>query len=151
MSITGDYTPNWSQWWKPKDETKITYYQFMAKDNVPIHSTLFPACLFATENNYTFVDYIMATGLFSNIKIIFIIIIFIVLDYIYCKHGKLSIDRGCELFGHHVQNCDLPADIFRFYLCYLDPNYHSHTFSWGHLVYINDTELLNNLEHFFNR
>lgn len=63
------YTEEWRKWWLPENGTKVTYYQFMAKDNVPFHSVMFPACLFATERNYTFVDHIMATGLFFFIII----------------------------------------------------------------------------------
>lgn len=63
MSMSAVYTSEWHKWWKPEDDTKVTYYQFMAKDNVPFHSVMFPACLFATESNYTFVNHIMATGL----------------------------------------------------------------------------------------
>lgn len=62
MSMSAAYTPEWRKWWQPENDTKVTYYQFMAKDNVPFHSVMFPACLFATERNYTFVDHIMATG-----------------------------------------------------------------------------------------
>lgn len=63
MSMSAAYTPEWRKWWQPEDDTKVTYYQFMAKDNVPFHSVMFPACLFATERNYTMVNHIMATGL----------------------------------------------------------------------------------------
>lgn len=63
MSMSAAYTSEWRKWWQPENDTKITYYQFMAKDNVPFHSVMFPACLLATERNYTFVNHIMATGL----------------------------------------------------------------------------------------
>lgn len=68
MSITGAYTQNWSQWWMPNNETQITYYQFMAKNDIPANSIMFPICLFATERDYTFANHIIATGLFSNIN-----------------------------------------------------------------------------------
>lgn len=37
-------------------------YNFMAKDNVPFHSIIFPACLLAAEDNYTVVNKLSATG-----------------------------------------------------------------------------------------
>lgn len=64
MSMSAVYTSEWRKWWQPEDDTKVTYYQFMAKDNVPFHSVMFPATLFATERKYTFANHIMATGLF---------------------------------------------------------------------------------------
>lgn len=65
MSITANYTNQWKKWWQPAQETPITYYQFMAKDNVPFHSVMFPATLLAIDENYLLVDNIMATGWYT--------------------------------------------------------------------------------------
>jgi methionyl-tRNA synthetase len=62
MSMTKTYTDKWLNWWKPESETKVTLYQFMAKDNVPFHSIMFPATLFAVNRGYTIVNHLMATG-----------------------------------------------------------------------------------------
>ena len=35
ISITANYTDDWEKWWKNPEE--VRYYQFMAKDNVPVH------------------------------------------------------------------------------------------------------------------
>jgi hypothetical protein len=35
ISITANYTDEWEKWWKNPEE--VSYYQFMAKDNVPFH------------------------------------------------------------------------------------------------------------------
>lgn len=46
ISITSKYTKDWQQWWQPKsNDVKIDLFQFMAKDNVPFHSVIFPAML----------------------------------------------------------------------------------------------------------
>lgn len=66
MSITAAYTEQWLKWWQPEKDTKILYYQFVAKNNVISHSIMFPAYLFATEQNYTFASHIIATGLFDS-------------------------------------------------------------------------------------
>lgn len=62
MSISAAYTDEWEKWWLPSKSTQITLYQFMAKDNVPFHSIMFPAIEMATQKNYTKVSHIMATG-----------------------------------------------------------------------------------------
>jgi methionyl-tRNA synthetase len=61
MSITACYTKEWRKWWQPSEETPVTYYEFMAKDNVPFHSVMFPATLLAIDKGYKLVDSIMAT------------------------------------------------------------------------------------------
>jgi methionyl-tRNA synthetase len=62
MSISKAYTQEWEKWWRPAPEFSITLYQFMAKDNVPFHAVMFPACLLGTNRGYTTVSHIMATG-----------------------------------------------------------------------------------------
>ena len=42
LSITANYTKeSWESWWK--NAANIDLYQFMAKDNVPFHSVIFPS------------------------------------------------------------------------------------------------------------
>lgn len=42
---------------------KVELFQFMAKDNVPFHSVIFPACLLGTKDNYTLVNHLSGIGL----------------------------------------------------------------------------------------
>jgi hypothetical protein len=35
----------------------------MAKDNVPFHSVIFPACLLGTQDNYTCVNHLAGIGM----------------------------------------------------------------------------------------
>lgn len=63
ISITKRYTKEYKQWWQPPQDTKIDLYQFMAKDNIPFHAIMFPACLLAANQNYTLMKCIMATGM----------------------------------------------------------------------------------------
>lgn len=62
ISITKGYTSEWKKWWMPDKNTKVNLYQFMAKDNVPFHSVMFPASLIASKENYVTVSNIFATG-----------------------------------------------------------------------------------------
>lgn len=64
VSITKRYTKEYEKWWKPQD-TNVDLYQFMAKDNVPFHAIMFPACLLAANQNYTLVKNLMAIGTIS--------------------------------------------------------------------------------------
>lgn len=64
MSITERYTKQWEKWWRPASDTKISLYQFMAKDNVPFHTVMFPATLLGANRGYTTVSHVMATGIF---------------------------------------------------------------------------------------
>lgn len=69
ISITKRYTKEYEKWWQPPQDTKVDLCQFMAKDNVPFHAIMFPACLLAANQNYTMIKYLMATGTISLKKI----------------------------------------------------------------------------------
>ena len=60
LSITANYTQEWERWWKNPDEVQL--YQFMAKDNVPFHTVVFPCSLIGADDNYTLLNHISSTG-----------------------------------------------------------------------------------------
>lgn len=133
ISITRKYSSEWQQWWQPKDGTKVDYYQFMAKDNVPFHAVMFPATLLAANDNWNLVSHIMAT------------------EYLNYEGGKFSKSRGIGVFGNDAQDTGIPADIWRFYLLSARPEGQDSSFSWNDLAARNNSELLNNLGNFVNR
>ncbi|XP_067003701.2 methionine--tRNA ligase, cytoplasmic [Anabrus simplex] len=133
LSISMNYTSEWKQWWQPPKETTVTLYQFMAKDNVPFHSIMFPASLLGANKGYTVVSYIMAT------------------EYLNYEDGKFSKSRGVGVFGTDAQGTGIPADVWRFYLLYVRPESQDSSFSWVDLATKNNSELLNNLGNFINR
>jgi methionyl-tRNA synthetase len=49
---------DWKSWWH--DVGDLTYTQFMAKDNVPFHTIMFPATLMGTREPWKLPDYIKA-------------------------------------------------------------------------------------------
>ncbi|KAJ7414863.1 methionyl-tRNA synthetase [Willisornis vidua] len=51
LSITATYTEHWERWWKNPEQVEL--YNFMAKDNVPFHSVVFPCTLLGTGDSYT--------------------------------------------------------------------------------------------------
>lgn len=135
VSITSKYTKEWRQWWQPdeKKHGKVELYQFMAKDNVPFHSVMFPCTLLGINKGYTTVSHIMAT------------------EYLNYEDGKLSKSRGIGVFGNDAQDTGIPADVWRFYLASARPESQDSCFSWSDLVTRNNSELLNNLGNFVNR
>lgn len=132
ISITKRYTKEYEQWWKPKD-TKIDLYQFMAKDNVPFHAIMFPACLLAANQGYTLMKHLMAT------------------EYLNYEDTKFSKSRGIGVFGTDAKETGIPADVWRFYLAYVRPESQDSNFNWVDLATKNNSELLNNFGNFVNR
>ncbi|XP_053311718.1 methionine--tRNA ligase, cytoplasmic isoform X2 [Spea bombifrons] len=131
ISITANYTDQWEKWWKNPQQVQL--YNFMAKDNVPFHSVIFPSCLLGVEDNYTLVNHLVAT------------------EYLNYEDGKFSKSRGVGVFGDMAKDTGIPADIWRFYLLYVRPEGQDSAFSWNDLMLKNNSELLNNLGNFVNR
>ena len=131
LSITANYTDQWEKWWKnPKN---VQLYNFMAKDNVPFHSVVFPSCLLGTHEKYTLVNHLNAT------------------EYLNYEDGKFSKSRGIGVFGDQAAQTDIDPDIWRFYLLYMRPEGQDTQFSWNDFMTKNNSELLNNLGNFINR
>lgn len=133
VSITSRYTKEWRQWWQPKGESKVELFQFMAKDNVPFHSVMFPSTLLGINKGHTLVSRIMAT------------------EYLNYEDGKFSKSRGIGVFGNDAQETGIDADVWRFYLAAARPEGQDSSFSWNDLAARNNSELLNNLGNFVNR
>ncbi|KAL6441398.1 hypothetical protein ACFW04_003548 [Cataglyphis niger] len=133
LSITRRYTKEYKKWWQPPQDTKIDLCQFMAKDNVPFHAIMFPACLLVANQNYTLIKYLMAT------------------EYLNYEDKKFSKSRGIGVFGTDARDTGIPADVWRFYLAYIRPETQDSTFNWVDLATKNNSELLNNLGNFVNR
>ncbi|XP_067213985.1 methionine--tRNA ligase, cytoplasmic [Linepithema humile] len=133
ISITKRYTKEYEKWWQPPQDTKVDLCQFMAKDNVPFHAIMFPACLLAANQNYTLIKYLMAT------------------EYLNYEDKKFSKSRGIGVFGTDARETGIPADVWRFYLAYIRPETQDSNFNWVDLATKNNSELLNNLGNFVNR
>ncbi|KAJ8036040.1 Methionine--tRNA ligase, cytoplasmic [Holothuria leucospilota] len=130
-SITANYTSQWEKWWKNPDEVQL--YNFMAKDNVPFHSVVFPCSLLGADDNWTLVNHLIAT------------------EYLNYEDSKFSKSRGIGVFGHHAAETGIPSDIWRFYLLYIRPESQDSSFNWSDFMLKNNSELLNNLGNFINR
>ena len=131
ISITAQHTPHWQQWWKNPGE--VEYWQFMAKDNVPFHSVVFPSTLLGTGEDWTLVNRLMST------------------EYLNYEDAKFSKSRGVGVFGNDAQETGIPADVWRFYLLYIRPENQDSAFKWEDLMTKVNSELLANLGNFINR
>ena len=131
ISITAQYTKQWEKWWKNPEN--VEYWQFMAKDNVPFHSVVFPSTLLGTGEKWTLVNRLMST------------------EYLNYEDAKFSKSRGVGVFGNDAQDTGIPADVWRFYLIYVRPENQDSAFQWDDLMLKNNSELLANLGNFVNR
>ncbi|XP_055839978.1 methionine--tRNA ligase, cytoplasmic [Episyrphus balteatus] len=134
VSITKRYSKDhYTEWWQPAAGVNVELFQFMAKDNVPFHSVMFPSSLLATNKGHVLASHIMAT------------------EYLNYEDGKFSKSRGIGVFGNDAQETGIPADVWRFYLASARPEGQDSSFSWNDLGARNNSELLNNLGNFVNR
>uniref|UniRef100_A0A8C6PH11 Methionine--tRNA ligase, cytoplasmic n=1 Tax=Nothobranchius furzeri TaxID=105023 RepID=A0A8C6PH11_NOTFU len=131
LSITASYTNEWDKWWKNPQQVEL--YNFMAKDNVPFHSVVFPCSLLGAQDNYTLVNHLVAT------------------EYLNYEDTKFSKSRGVGVFGDMAKDTGIPSDVWRFYLLYVRPEGQDSAFSWADMALKNNSELLNNLGNFINR
>ena len=131
ISITAQYTEHWEKWWRNPDN--VEYWQFMAKDNVPFHSVVFPSTLLGTNEKWTMVNRLMST------------------EYLNYEDAKFSKSRGVGVFGNDAKETGIPSDVWRFYLMYMRPESQDSAFKWEDLMTKNNSELLANLGNFINR
>lgn len=130
ISATKKERPDWDKWWKGKD-TKL--YQFMAKDNIPFHTILFPATLMAANDGYVLLHHINST------------------EYLNYEGGKFSKSQGTGVFGDDAIESGIPADVWRYYLLANRPETADTEFKWDDFQQKNNNELLANLGNFVNR
>jgi len=127
LSTTRQFTKDWQSWWK--NPQNVHLYQFMAKDNVPFHSSIIPA----TQMEFTLVNHLIAV------------------EYLNYEDTKFSKSRGVGVFGNDAKATGISSGVFRFYLIYIRPESQDSSFNWNDLMLKNNSELLNNCGNFFNR
>ncbi len=130
ISITKEQRPDWADWWK-KDDAKL--YQFMAKDNVPFHSILFPASLMGTGDHWNLVHHLES------------------IEFLNYESGQFSKSRGIGVFGDAAMNSGIPADVWRFYLVYNRPESADSEFNWDDFHERVNNDLIANLGNLVNR
>jgi len=130
ISITEQHTKAWRDWWQSPD---VKLYQFMAKDNIPFHTILFPASLMGTKEPWTTLHHINVT------------------EYLQHEDGKFSKSRGTGLFGDDAMKTGISADVYRYYLLINRPETADSMFAWHDLQDKINNELVANLGNLVNR
>ncbi|MCW2869206.1 methionine--tRNA ligase [Actinacidiphila oryziradicis] len=122
---------DWKSWWYEADDS-VRYTQFMAKDNVPFHTIMFPATLLATRDAWKKVDYVKA------------------FSWLTYYGGKFSTSQKRGIFTDAALDL-LPADYWRYFLIANAPESDDTSFTWELFSSGVNKDLADNLGNFVNR
>lgn len=131
ISITAKDFEDWQSWWLNPDNVDL--YQFMAKDNIPFHTVIFPASLLGTGQNWTTLHHINST------------------EYLNYEDSKFSKSRGIGVFGTDVVTTGIPIDLWRFYLLRVRPENNDSKFNWEEFYERVNKEFIDNLGNLIHR
>lgn len=132
ISITKEaFADTWQKWWLTPKDTEL--YQFMAKDNIPFHSVIFPATQIASGQDWTKVFHLSST------------------EYLNYEDTKFSKSRNIGVFGTDVINSDIPVDLWRFYLLSIRPEKNDSAFTWQEFFDKVNSEFIDNIGNLVNR
>lgn len=121
---------DWKQWWQPQED--LYYTQFMAKDNLPFHTIMFPAMMLGTREPWKLADQIKG------------------FNWLNYYGGKFSTSSKRGIFLDQALEV-LPADYWRFTLLSMAPESADATFTWEQLQIKVNKDLADNLGNFVNR
>ena len=125
------FPDTWKNWWCEPERNNL--YQFMAKDNIPFHTVIFPATLIGTSDDWTLLHHINST------------------EYLNYENTKFSKSRNIGVFGTDVMNSEIHIDLWRFYLLYNRPEKSDSNFSWSQFVEDVNNNFINNIGNLINR
>ena len=130
ISITANGREDWKDWWMNPETTLVN---FMAKDNVPFHSIIFPAALMGTGKNYNLVNKLSA------------------IDYLNYGDKKFSKSNNTGVFGDDAKESGICSDLWRYYLIKSRPENGDSCFTWEDFENKINGELVNNFSNLINR
>ncbi|MFE2723264.1 methionine--tRNA ligase [Kitasatospora sp. NPDC059327] len=122
---------DWKSWWYEADET-VRYTEFMAKDNVPFHTVMFPATLLGSRKPWKKVDYVKA------------------FNWLTYYGGKFSTSQKRGIFTDVALEL-LPADYWRYFLMAHAPESDDSSFTWDLFASVVNKDLADTLGNFVNR
>ena len=127
------FPQDWRRWWFDPQGTHL--YQFMAKDNIPFHTVVFPASLIGTGKDWTLLHHINST------------------EYLNYEGGKFSKSRSLGIFGNDVLELKdlIPIDLWRFYLLSNRPESADANFVWESLIEDVNSNFIDNIGNLLNR
>ncbi|MGX2996099.1 methionine--tRNA ligase [Streptomyces sp. JNUCC 64] len=124
-------TRDWKSWWYESADT-VRYTQFMAKDNVPFHTVMFPATELGVREPWKKVDYVKA------------------FNWLTYYGGKFSTSQKRGVFTDAALEV-LPADYWRYFLIANAPESDDSSFTWEHFTATVNKDLADTLGNFVNR
>jgi methionyl-tRNA synthetase len=122
---------DWKQWWYEADPA-LRYTQFMAKDNVPFHTVMFPATQLGTREPWKKVDYVKS------------------FNWLTYYGGKFSTSQKRGIFTDAALEL-LPADYWRYFLMAGAPESDDASFTWEFFSGLVNKDLADTLGNFVNR
>ncbi|WP_251094207.1 methionine--tRNA ligase [Streptomyces sp. Caat 7-52] len=122
---------DWKSWWYEADDT-VRYTEFMAKDNVPFHTVMFPATELGVREPWKKVDYVKA------------------FNWLTYYGGKFSTSQKRGVFTDQALAI-LPADYWRYFLIANAPESDDSSFTWEHFTATVNKDLADTLGNFVNR
>ncbi|MDG9718483.1 methionine--tRNA ligase [Streptomyces sp. DH24] len=125
---------DWKSWWYEADagENPVRYTEFMAKDNVPFHTVMFPATELGVREPWKKVDYVKA------------------FNWLTYYGGKFSTSQKRGVFTDQALEI-LPADYWRYFLIANAPESDDSSFTWEHFTATVNKDLADTLGNFVNR
>lgn len=121
----------WLSWWHDVDDA-VRYTQFMAKDNVPFHSVMFPATQLGTRDAWKKVDVLKS------------------FSWLTYYGGKFSTSQKQGVFTDAALET-LPADYWRYFLIANAPESDDSSFTWDGFASSVNKDLADTLGNFVNR
>jgi methionyl-tRNA synthetase len=122
---------DWKSWWFVVD-TDVRYTEFMAKDNVPFHTVMFPATELGVREPWKKVDVVKA------------------FNWLTYYGGKFSTSQKRGVFTDQALEV-LPADYWRYFLIANAPESDDSSFTWEHFTATVNKDLADTLGNFVNR
>ncbi|MFE6776469.1 methionine--tRNA ligase [Streptomyces sp. NPDC057702] len=123
-------TRDWKSWWY--EAADVRYTQFMAKDNVPFHTVMFPAMQIGTREPWKRVDHVKA------------------FNWLNYYGGKFSTSQQRGIFSDTALEL-LPADYWRYFLMAHAPESDDTSFTWELFSASVNKDLADTLGNFVNR
>ncbi|MFF8611986.1 methionine--tRNA ligase [Streptomyces sp. NPDC015350] len=121
---------DWKSWWY--EAYDVQYTQFMAKDNVPFHTVMFPAMEIGTREPWKRVDHVKA------------------FNWLNYYGGKFSTSQQRGIFSDAALEL-LPADYWRYFLMAHAPESDDTSFTWELFSSSVNKDLADTLGNFVNR
>ncbi|MEV5973053.1 methionine--tRNA ligase [Streptomyces sp. NPDC051921] len=124
-------TRDWRSWWYEADDS-VRYTQFMAKDNVPFHTVMFPATELGVREPWKKVDLVKG------------------FNWLTYYGGKFSTSQKRGVFTDAALEI-LPGDYWRYFLVANAPESDDSSFTWEHFTATVNKDLADTLGNFVNR